>query len=83
MEIIICDLCDTREGVKRVPFPVGSQLDGVGGSETISKIIDFCDTCRLKITLAVIEDEYKNINRKWDFNKLVVAAFNKAKGRRG
>ena len=57
MQIRICDICGTREDVRRVPLPYDRKMGPAGAMEDLSKTYDLCCRCHLEVLQDVIRKE--------------------------
>lgn len=68
MNILICDICESREKVTTQHYVTGSQVDVAGGpSEDDYDTFDLCQDCELKILRIHVYKRAKNRQERMDY----------------
>lgn len=76
-QILICDICKTRENVNRLNYPYDRCADGAGGSETVFQLYDICQTHEIaamkRAVGTYIKSRKAGILTGYEFNTLLIA----------
>ena len=71
MQIIICDICSGREGIKRYQWCVDSEISAAGESEFVFESFDLCHTCLCDVLGETISDLQNELGMR-KINGLVI-----------
>ncbi len=75
MQIVICDICETRDNVKRVWLPYDRKMDAAGSMDTVGEYFDLCPTCHLnclQVILKFLFSQEEPVLSEWTFNKKLI-----------
>ena len=71
-QIIICDICGSKERVKVHCYVYDRATDAAGAMEDIYYQVDLCEACELSVLKQVIKKLTKGSIDQWKLNKIII-----------
>ena len=82
-QVTVCDICDSRQDVRKMYLPVGRESDGAGSMDTVGVNWDLCAKCEVLMWRINRneEDSKRSRDAKFDANNRLCIILKKMQSR--